>query len=297
MENTDVYELFGTSDMPHMRKLIIHVALTGNYSMKSANPHVPYGPEEIADDARKCFNAGASSFHIHARESDGKPSCRRELFEEIVAKVRAGCPGAIICVTTSGRVFKTFEQRSAVLDITGDSKPDFASLSLGSMNFPKEPSINSPEMIESLARKMMEKGVRPELEAFETGMVNHAAYLLRKGILGGPLHFNLFFGLPGTMPGRMVDLVHQVSSLPRGSTWCAAGGGRFQLPVNAAAILMGGHVRVGLEDNLYYDNEKAVPATNEMLVQRVARLAKELERPIAKPEEAREILGLGKKSG
>ncbi len=187
MENTDVYELFGTSDMPHMRKLIIHVALTGNYSMKSANPHVPYGPEEIADDARKCFNAGASSFHIHARESDGKPSCRRELFEEIVAKVRAGCPGAIICVTTSGRVFKTFEQRSAVLDITGDSKPDFASLSLGSMNFPKEPSINSPEMIESLARKMMEKGVRPELEAFETGMVNHAAYLLRKGILGGPL--------------------------------------------------------------------------------------------------------------
>ncbi|NYZ74140.1 3-keto-5-aminohexanoate cleavage protein [Candidatus Micrarchaeota archaeon] len=278
--------------MPHMRKLIIHVALTGNYSMKSVNPHVPYGPEEIAEDARRCFKAGASSFHIHAREADGKPSYRKELFEEIVAKVKAGCPGAIICLTTSGRVFKTFGQRAAVLDIDGKLKPDFASLSLGSMNFPKEPSINSPEMIENLARKMLERGIRPELEAFETGMVNHSAYLLRKGILQGPLHFNLFFGLPGTMPGRMVDIIHQVSSLPQGSTWCAAGGGRFQLPVNMAAILMGGHVRVGLEDNLFYDNEKTVPATNEMLVQRVVRVANELGRPIAKPEEAREVLGV-----
>jgi uncharacterized protein (DUF849 family) len=295
MDNADIYGLFGTSDMPHMKKLIIHVALTGNYSMKSANPNVPYGPEEIAEDARRCFNAGASSFHIHAREDDGNPSCRKELFEDILAKVKASCPGAIICVTTSGRVFKTLEQRSAVLDLDGDLKPDFASLSLGSMNFPKEPSINSPDMIDSLAKKMLETGIRPELEAFETGMVNHAAYLLRKGLLKGPLHFNLFFGLPGTMPGRMVDIVHQVSSLPPGSTWCAAGGGRFQLPVNNAAILMGGHVRVGLEDNLYYDNEKTVPATNEMLVQRVVRLAKELGRPIAKPEEARELLGLGKK--
>lgn len=294
MEDTDVYGLFGTSDMPHMRKLIINVALTGNYSMKSANPNVPYTPEEIAEDVRRCFDAGATVFHIHAREADGKPSCRRELYEDILAKVKKRCPDAITCATTSGRVFKSFEERSAVLGMSGESKPDFASLSLGSMNFPTEPSVNSPDMIEALASKMMEKGIRPELEAFETGMVNHAAYLLRKGILKGPLHFNLFFGLPGTMPGRMVDIVHQVSSLPSGSTWCAAGGGRFQLPVNAAAILMGGHVRVGLEDNLYYDNEKTIPATNEMLVQRVVRLAKELGRPIAKPEEARELLGLGK---
>ncbi|MDD5172246.1 MAG: 3-keto-5-aminohexanoate cleavage protein [Candidatus ainarchaeum sp.] len=293
--DSDVYGLFGTSDMPHMKKLIINVALTGNYSMKSVNPNVPYTPEEIAEDARRCFDAGASSFHIHAREEDGKPSCRKELFEEILAKVNDRCPGAIICVTTSGRVFKTFEQRSAVLGIGGDIKPDFASLSLGSMNFPTEPSINSPGMIEALAKKMLESGIRPELEAFETGMVNHAAYLLRKGILKGPLHMNLFFGLPGTMPGRMVDIVHQVSSLPPDSTWCAAGGGRFQLPVNTAAILMGGYVRVGLEDNLYYDNEKTVLATNDMLVKRVVRLANELGRPIAKPAEAREMLGLSAK--
>jgi len=295
MESTEVYGLFGTSDMPHLKKLIINVALTGNFSMKSVNPNVPCSPEEIAQDVCRCFKAGATFFHIHGREEDGKPSCRRELYEEILAKIRKRCPEAMLGVTTSGRVFKTFEERSAVLDIDGELKPDFASLSLGSMNFPTEPSVNSPEMIEKLAQKMSKKSIRPELEVFETGMINHAAYLLRKGVLKAPLYFNLFFGIPGTMPGRMVDVVHQVSSLPQGSIWGASGGGRFQLPINTAAIIMGGHVRVGLEDNLYYDNAKTVLATNEMLVKRVVRLAEELGRPIAGPEEARELLGFGKK--
>jgi len=288
----DVYALFGTSEMPHMRKLIINVALTGNFSSKSVNPSVPYTPDEIAEDVCRCFDAGATTFHIHAREDDGRPSCRKELFEEIISKVRKRCPEAILGVTTSGRIFKSFEERSAVLDMEGELRPDMASLTMGSMNFPTQPSINSPEMIEALAKKMLQNGVKPELEAFETGMINHAVYMHRKGILEGPLCFNLFFGLLGTMPGRMVDIVHQVSSLPPGSVWGAAGGGRFQLPVNNVAIIMGGHVRVGLEDNLYYDTEKTVPATNEMLVKRVVRVANELGRPIAKPDEAREILGL-----
>ncbi|HSB47188.1 MAG TPA: 3-keto-5-aminohexanoate cleavage protein [Candidatus Bilamarchaeum sp.] len=288
----EVYSLFGTSHMPHMKKLIINVALTGNFSSKSENPAVPYTPDEIADDVSKCFGAGARFFHIHARDEGGKPTCRKEAFGEILAKVRKKCPEAILCATTSGRIFKSFEERSGVLELEGEAKPDFASLSLGSMNFPTEPSVNSPEMIERLARKMAEKNILPELEVFETGMLNYGSYLMRKGKFSAPPYFNLFFGLLGTMPGRMIDICHQVHSVPPGAVWGAAGGGRFQLPVNTAAILMGGHVRVGLEDNLFYDAAKTAPATNEMLVQRVARLAGEIGRPIAGPDEARKMLGL-----
>ncbi len=291
---TDVYELHGTSELPLRRKLIINVALTGNYSSKETNPNVPCGPDEIVTDAVRCHAAGATFFHIHAREPDLKPSCRTELFGEIISNIRRKCPEAILCATTSGRVFKTFEQRSAVLDLEGDQRPDFASLSLGSMNFPKEASVNSPQMIEALAKRMLDKGIRPELEVFETGMINYAAYLMRKGLLRQPPYFNLFFGLLGTMPGRMVDMVHQVASMPAGSVWGAAGGGRFQLPVNTSAILMGGHVRVGLEDNLFMDYDKTELATNEALVRRVVRIAGELGRPVAKPGEARSILGLGR---
>ncbi len=147
MDETEggLYHLEGSSELPIGRKLIINAALTGNFSSKAANPNVPCTPDEIASDAGKCYAAGASFFHIHAREDDGKPSCRKELYVEIISKVRKACPDGIICVTTSGRVFKTFEQRSSVLDLEGDAKPDFASLSMGSMNFPTEPSINSPQ--------------------------------------------------------------------------------------------------------------------------------------------------------
>jgi len=288
----EIYGMLGSSDLPLRKKLIINVAMTGNYSMKSANANVPCSPDEIAEDAAKCYAAGATFFHLHAREADGKPSCKREIFEEILSKVRKRCPQGILCVTTSGRIYKTFEQRAAVLDINDNLKPDFASLTLGSMNFPKEASINEPAMVERLVKAMAEKGIKAELEIFDTGMINYAVYLLRKGYLKNPCYFNLFFGLLGTNPGRMVDVIHQVSSLPRRACWGAAGGGRFQLPINTAAILMGGHVRVGLEDNLYYDYDKTVPATNEMLVKRAVRIAKELGRPVATPAEAREILGL-----
>jgi len=289
---TDVYELHGTSELPLRKKLIINVALTGNYSSKQANPNVPCEPDGIAADAARCYSAGATFFHIHARDAEQKPSCNPELFSEIISRVRKKCPDALLCATTSGRVFKTFEQRSAVLDIEGEGRPDFASLSLGSMNFPKEASVNSPQMIESLAKRMQERGIRPELEVFETGMIDYALYLLRKGWIRHPPYFTLFFGLLGTMPGRMVDIVHQVASMPAGSVWGAAGGGRFQLPVNTSAILMGGHVRVGLEDNLFMDYGKTELATNEALVKRVARIAGELGRPIASPKDARSILGV-----
>lgn len=273
-------------------KLIINVALTGNVPRKSDNPNVPISPEEIADDASKCFKEGATVFHVHPRDTDGSPSCRRELFEEIISKIRKRCPGAIVSATTSGRLFKTFEERSTPLHLEGELKPELASLTLGSLNFPTSESVNSPTMIQRLAEAMALKGIRPELEVFETGMVNYAAYLMKKNIIKNPPYFNLFFGILGTMPARMADLCHVVSSLPPGSTWGAAGGGRFQLPINAGAILMGGHVRVGIEDNLYYDAEKTVHATNVELVKRIVRIAKEFGRSIATPTDARRLLEL-----
>lgn len=291
-EDESIYDLRGSSGLPTRKKLIINAALTGNVPMKADNPNVPITPEEVAEDASRCFKAGATFFHLHIREEDGKPSCRKELFEETISKVRKRCPGAVVCVTTSGRIFKNFEERSAALNIEGELKPDFASLTLGSVNFPKETAVYPPDKIEQLAEIMAAKGIRPELEVFDTGMVNYAVHLAKKGKLKQPFYFNMFFGILGTMPGRMVDLCHLVHSLPRGSHWAAAGGGRFQLPVNTAAILMGGHVRVGLEDNIYYDFEKTTLATNEMLVKRVARIASEIGRPIASCSETRTMLGL-----
>ncbi len=285
-------QAIGSTELPLRNKLIINVCLTGNVPQKTDNPHAPITPDEIASDAYKCFQEGATVFHIHPREDDGKPSCRRELFEEIIAKIRKKCPGAIICATTSGRMFRTFEERSTPLMLEGDLKPEFATLTLGSLNFPTVESINSPDMIQKLAKTMLEKGIRPELEVFETGMINYAAYLMSKKLISKPVYFNLFFGILGTMPARMADMCHLVNSLPEGSSWGAGGGGRFQFPVNVAAMLMGGHVRVGLEDNIYYDAEKTVLATNQSLVQRIAKLASALGRPIAKPAEARSLLGL-----
>jgi uncharacterized protein (DUF849 family) len=291
-ERNMAYELKGTSELPLGKKLIINVALTGNLHSKEDNGNVPITPDEIASDAKKCFEAGATVFHLHAREDDGSPSHRKELFEEIISKVRKACPEALLCVSTSGRSFKTFEERSESLDVAGELKPDFASLMPGSANFPNTVSSNPPELIKKLIAAMDDKGIRPEVEVLDTGMANYTAYLLRKGFLKRPLYLNLILGSLGTMPGRMVDLCHLAHSLPEGSVWGAGGAGRFQLSVNTASLLMGGHVRTGLEDNLYYDYDKSRPATNEELVKRIVRIANEIGRPVATPADARELLGL-----
>jgi 3-keto-5-aminohexanoate cleavage enzyme len=195
-------------------------------------------------------------------------------------------------VTTSGRNWSEFERRSEVLDLTGNAKPDFASLTLGSLNFPTGTTVNSIDMIRRLAQTMKEKGIRPELEAFDLGMIGMAKYLERDGLIEGIKYFNLLLGNLGTVPatiGNLADLVH---ALPENSVWTAAGMGIFQLPMNVAAIVAGGGVRVGIEDSVYYDYNKTQLTTNEELVRRVVRIAEELQRPIATPEEARRLLGL-----
>lgn len=275
-----------------MGKLIINLAATGMVPTQADNPAVPITPDEIAEDCRRCYDAGASILHLHARDETGAPTYQSDVYRQIIARVKSACPGAILCVSTSGRVFKTFEQRSEVLALDGDVKPDMASLTLGSLNFPRQASVNDPAMIRALAEKMAARGIVPELEVFDLGMVDYAKYLIDRGVLEPPFYFNLLLGSLGTLSATPFHLATLAMSLPTGAVWAGAGIGRFQFLVNSMAITMGGHVRVGLEDNLYMDVEKRRPATNLALVERLVTLAGAAEREVCTPAEARALIGL-----
>ncbi len=259
---------------------------------KSDTPHVPITPSEIAEDARLAREAGASIIHLHAREDDGEPTYRKALYAEIIAKVREVADDLIICVSCSGRNFKEFAQRSEVLELEGDVKPEMASLTLGSLNFPKTASVNTPQMIQDLAQKMNDNGIVPELEVFNIGMVDYSQFMIRKGMLKPPFYYNILLGSLGTLSATPLNLVTTVNALPAGSVWAATGIGRFQFNMNALAVMMGGNVRIGLEDNLYMDLDKAELATNAALIERVANLSRAAGRQVATPDEARAIIGI-----
>jgi len=286
---------FNTED-PHplkpYNKLIINAAITGMMPTKKDTPFVPVTVEEIIEDAIKCVSAGASILHLHARDEDEKPTYKAVDYAKIIENVRKECAEVVICVTTSGRNYKEFEKRSEVLDLDGFVKPDMASLTLGSLNFPKQASINDPGMIMKLAEKMKLKGIMPELEVFDTGMVNAAKYLCRRGYIAPPFYFNIILGSVYSTQAKMFDLSYLVNLLPQDALWAGGGIGIFQLIVNSAAIIMGGHVRVGIEDNIWYDHHKTELTTNEKSIQRLKRIADEMGRGIASPEETRTMLGL-----
>ncbi len=273
-------------------KLIINVAMTGMVPTKKDNPHVPVSIDEIIEDAVKCYKAGASILHVHARNEEQQPTYEKEIYAQIIKGIRNQCADVIICATTSGRVHNTFKKRSQVLELSGDLKPDMGSLTMGSLNFPKQASVNTPEMIERLALKMKKNGIVPEIEIFEVGMVSATKVMIKKGILKPPFYFNLLFGSVYSIPATMFDLSYMVKSLPPDVNWAAAGIGKFQLKINFASVLMGGNVRVGLEDNLFYNQENKELATNEMLISRVSKFANEIGRKVATAQEARDMLGI-----
>jgi uncharacterized protein (DUF849 family) len=273
--------------------LVINAALTGMLPQKEDNANLPVTPEEIADEAESCAAAGASIVHVHARDDSGRPTYRRAVYEEIVAGVRERCPELIVCVSTSGRLFKDLDERAEVLELDGDLRPDMASLTLGSLNFPREASVNDPDMIRRLAERMHERGIVPELEVFDHGMLDYAHFLIERGVLEPPFYFNFLLGSLGTLSARPLDLALLAERAPATSTWAAAGIGRFQYRVNVLAVAMGGHVRVGLEDNLWFDDERTVLATNERLVARIAGVARATGRRVAGPADARMLIGLG----
>jgi 3-keto-5-aminohexanoate cleavage enzyme len=273
-----------------MEPLIINAAITGMVPMPADNASLPVTVAQIIAEARRCADAGASIIHVHARAADGSPTWRPEIYQEIIDGIRANCPGLLISGSTSGRLWSEFEKRCAVLDC----RPDLASLTPGSMNFPATSSINPPQVICRLATAMQERGLKPELEIFEMGMIDYVRdYLIPRGFLKTPLYANLLLGSLGTLAASARNLVHLVDALPDGTTWAAAGIGRFQFRVNNLAIVMGGHVRVGLEDNLWMDEGKTDPATNVRLIERTVRVAQAIGRPIASPADTRRIIGRG----
>jgi 3-keto-5-aminohexanoate cleavage enzyme len=272
--------------------LIINVCPTGMVPMKADNPSVPVAPAEVVDDAARVIEAGASMIHVHAREADGTPTWKPEVFQRIIEGIRAIDPDVVVIATTSGRTFTAFEQRSAVLELDGDAKPDMASLTLGSLNFPQSASVNAPDVVCQLATRMRDRGIKPELEVFELGMLNFAFHLQRRGLLDSCCYVNFLLGSLGTAPARVLDLCNLVREVPKDWVWAGTGIGRFQLPINMAAMIMGGNVRVGLEDNLFFDAGKTRLATNLALVERLVRIAGEMGRTVATPRQARERLGL-----
>lgn len=275
-----------------MNPLILNLAPTGLVPTREDTPHVPLTPEAIAADVDACVARGVSMVHLHARDEAGRPTSRRDVFAEIMRLIRGRHPELVLVVSTSGRCAPSFEDRAEVLDLEGPLKPDMASLTLGSLNFARDGSLNSPDMIQRLAARMQERGIRPELEVFDLGMLNYAHYLIRKGLLTPPYYFNLLLGNIGSAQARLTHLGLLVSELPEGSLWSLGGLGTHQLAMNALGVVLADGVRVGLEDNLHFDEARTQRATNLDLVDRVRNQAEALGRPVATPRQARERLGL-----
>jgi uncharacterized protein (DUF849 family) len=273
--------------------LILNLAPTGMVPTRAQSPFVPLTPTEIADDVVRCIEQGVTMVHLHARAADGSPTEDLGIYAEIIGAIRARAPQAVIVTTTSGRVVAEVEKRAATLHLKDDLKPDMASLTLGSMNFARDASVNAPQTIMRLAQLMQEQGIKPELEVFDLGMINVAHMLIEKGLIQAPYYFNILLGNPGTAQATLMHLAALVGSLPPDSIWSLGGIGRFQTQSNALAVVMGHGVRVGLEDNLWFDDARTQLADNLQLVRRVAAQAAALGRPLANASQTRGLLGLG----
>ncbi|MFP5364072.1 MAG: 3-keto-5-aminohexanoate cleavage protein [Thermoleophilia bacterium] len=272
--------------------LIINLAPTGMVTSKDDNPHVPVTAAEVAADVAACHALGIAIVHLHARDASGRPSHRADDVAPLVAAVREIDPELIVCVTCSGRLVSSVDARAEALDLAGPLRPDMASLTLGSNNFAAAASVNPPDVIRELARRMDERAIKPELEVFEPGMVAFGRRLAHEGLLAEPCYVNVLLGNLGTSPLQPHVLAAFRAEIPAGWSWALAGIGRYQLDAGALAVALGGHVRIGLEDNVWFDRARTVPATNASLVRRIHDLCELLERPVATPAEARELLGL-----
>ena len=273
-----------------MQPLIVTVAAVGAELTPEQTPHLPVTPEALGETAARCRAAGASILHLHCRNDDGSNTSDVARFEAALGAIRARSD-LIVQFTTGGAVGMTPQERAEPLRL----RPEMATLTCGTVNFGDEIFENSFPIMRGILAAMQRYDVVPELEIFDAGHVANARRLASEGLLTFPRHFDFVLGVPGGLDASVRNLVHLVDSLPEGCTWSVAAIGRQQLPMAVSAITMGGHVRVGLEDNIYYSKGKL--ASNDELVARVARIAAELGRPLATPEQARELLGLRGPSG
>ncbi len=268
-------------------KVIITIAPTGNVPTKEMNPHLPVTPQEIADQIYECWKEGAAVAHIHARDKEGKPTSDVNVYREILERLREKKDCDIITqLSTGGRAGNSYLERGQMICL----KPEMASLATGSSNFPTKANLNDPETIAYLAGQMRTYGVKPEIEIFDTAMLANAMQLVKQGVIDWPLQINLVLGVPGSQPASFQQLFFLYQNLPQDVTWTVSAIGKDHVPLSTMALALGGNVRVGLEDNIYYS--KGVLATNVSLVRRIKNIALAMGKEIATPEEARQILGL-----
>lgn len=281
--------MFKTRRMNHESKVILTVALTGAVPTKKDNQNLPTQPKEIASAAIECWKAGASVAHIHVRDDNDVPSMNFDKFKETVNLIRKSNCNIVINLTTSGAQNQTYEDRIRPFR---ELRPELASFDAGTMNWMNNSVfMNEPKFLELLGCEMQKSGVKPEIEVFDIGMLNNAKHYLKKGILKEPAHFQICLGAPGGMEATTENLLHVVNHLPEKCTWGTFGIGKGAMEITMSALALGGNIRVGFEDNVYYHYGK-LAESNVDFVKRVKRLAKEMDKTIATPDETREILAL-----
>jgi 3-keto-5-aminohexanoate cleavage enzyme len=274
-------------------KLIISVATTGSRTMRSQTPYVPVTEEEIAQQVLECWRAGAAVAHVHVRDEQERVTCDGWRYQRVNDLVRAaGCDIVMNWSTGGGAGMTTDDERAAPIGLS----PELASFDCGSTNFGAGVFVNSPAFLEHLASAMDEHLVTPEIEIFDTGMLETAKELITRDLLKPPHWFQFVLGVRGGAPATARELTHLVDSLPPGARWSVCAIGRNQLPMNVIAMAMGGHARTGLEDNIYY-SYRVLATGNAQLVERLARLAREMGRELATPDEAREMIGITARRG
>jgi len=273
-------------------QFVINLAPTGMVMHRSDSPAIPLSAEEIISDVLACRQLGVTSVHLHARAEDGQPSNDPARYARIIEGIRAVDEELVLCVSCSGRLDPSFKNRAQVLDLDGDLKPDMASLTPSSLNFPRSASINQPDTVRSLAERMTERGIKPEIEIFDLGMLNYTYYLIDKGALQPPYYFNIILG---NIASAQMDPLHigvLLKQLPEDSIWSVGGIGRTQLPANTLSLSLGGGVRIGLEDNIWFDSARTDLASNTRMVERIAEIGQLLGRRPMAAAELRQRLGL-----
>ncbi|MFA6334333.1 MAG: 3-keto-5-aminohexanoate cleavage protein [Bacteroidales bacterium] len=271
-----------------MEKLIITAAICGAEVLKEHNPAVPYTVEECAREAKSAYDAGASIIHLHVRCDDGTPTQDKKRFKEVMDAIYKVCPDVIIQPSTGGAVGMSNDERLQPTELN----PEMATLDCGTLNFGGDDIFeNTENTIKYFGQKMIDRKIKPELEIFDKSMIDMALRLHKKGFIQKPMHFDFVLGVNGGISGELRDFTFIRGSIPSDATYTVAGVGRYEFPLAAAAIIDGGHVRVGFEDNVFL-SKGILAKSNGELVAKVVRLAKELGREIATPGEARQILGL-----
>jgi len=274
-----------------MEKLIITAAICGAEVLKEHNPAVPYTIEECVREAKSAYEAGASIIHLHVRQDDGTPTQDKNRFKAVMDAIYAEIPDVIIQPSTGGAVGMTNDERLQPTELS----PEMATLDCGTCNFGGDDVFtNTENTIKYFGTRMIERGIKPELECFDKSMIDMALRLQKKGFISLPMHFDFVMGVNGGISGELRDFVFMRGSIPTDATYTVAGIGRFEFPLAMAAIIDGGHVRVGFEDNVWL-SKGVLAKSNGELVAKVVRMAKELGREIANPTEARKILGLKQK--